>query len=965
MKIFTSVARTVQAIKKSVYYVAAIVLSVCMLSASTARAQDPAQYGTPFAGVPDTRDVNMYQAHIRPYSAAGNLAGVTARLDSIKSLGINVIYLMPIYPHGTDSRSSASPYCIKDYKSIATEYGTLTDLRTLVDGAHSRNMAVILDIAINGTSWDHPWITAHPDWYNQSGGVIQQLASFPDIASLNFANTSMRAALVDAMRYWIFAANIDGYRCDFANNPPLDFWTNTINNLRTITTHKLLMFAEGDRLENFQTGFDMNFGDKWYYDAIQPIAQSGTSVAQIQTTTNTEYTYATGSQQEVRYTSNHDVETSTTALNVFGGHNGVVVNFMVSAYMRGVPFLTSGQETDFNQTIPWPYTTVKINWATNPSASADFRKILNFRNSSTAIRRGTMTNYSDNNVCAFTKINGSEKVVVMANMRNASNNYTIPAALAGSYVDAYTGAAVTLTSGANQALTAFQYRVLTNANVPVVPVTGVTVSPTSSSVAAGLTVQLSAAVAPSNATNQNVSWSSSNTSVATVNSSGLVTGVTAGTATITATTADGNKTATSAITVTAASTFTVHFYKPSAWGTAIKIYWWSALPAGRLADGTWPGVAMTNSGNGWYAYTFTNITSTNLIFNDGTNQTADLNRAGDGWYLNGTWYNTDPGTPIPVTGVTVSPTSATVNVGATQQLTATVAPANATTKTVTWSSSNTGVATVNSTGLVTAVSGGTATITVTTTDGGKTATSSITVPAPPATYYNIQNRWQPTEYLYDGGNGQVKYGTNPGTNQLYQWTQVDAGSGYVYLKNRSTGNYIHVENQNGSVQCGAITLGWYSAMWTIADAGSPYKYIQNRWQTSEWIHVEGQLGYAQYSGVQSGWYSAMWQFVNPVTGLMAGSRTNNTPTATDDNVNTITETKIYPNPATGRQFNVAVAGLESNERATITVHDIQGKQVLLTKVASTDKVQHRLPAGMYFVTIQTRKGKVTKKLVIL
>ncbi|NDP20548.1 MAG: carbohydrate-binding protein [Paludibacter sp.] len=82
---------------------------------------------------------------------------------------------------------------------------------------------------------------------------------------------------------------------------------------------------------------------------------------------------------------------------------------------------------------------------------------------------------------------------------------------------------------------------------------------------------------------------------------------------------------------------------------------------------------------------------------------------------------------IAVTGVTVSPTSASISVGNTQQLTATVAPTNATNKTVTWSTSNASVATVNSSGLVSAVAGGTATITVTTQDGGKTATSAITV----------------------------------------------------------------------------------------------------------------------------------------------------------------------------------------------------------------------------------------------
>jgi uncharacterized protein YjdB len=86
-----------------------------------------------------------------------------------------------------------------------------------------------------------------------------------------------------------------------------------------------------------------------------------------------------------------------------------------------------------------------------------------------------------------------------------------------------------------------------------IPVTGVTISPTSSSLAVGSTLTLTATVSPSNATNKNVSWSTSNSSIATVSSSGVVTGVAVGTATITVTTQDGNKTATCTITVTASS----------------------------------------------------------------------------------------------------------------------------------------------------------------------------------------------------------------------------------------------------------------------------------------------------------------------------------------------------------------------------------------------------------------------------
>jgi uncharacterized protein YjdB len=645
-------------------------------------------------------------------------------------------------------------------------------------------------------------------------------------------------------------------------------------------------------------------------------------------------------------------------MSVFQNHNGVVVNYLVSAYMRGVPFLTSGQEVDFNQTIPWPYTSVKINWTANPGAAADFAKVLNFRNSSAAIRRGTMANYSDANTCAFTKINGSEKVVVMANLRNGTSNYIIPAAIAGSYVDAYSGAAVTLVSGATQTLTAYQYRVLTNANVPTVPVTGVSISPATVTLSAGLTAQLTATIAPANATNQNVTWSSANNAIATVNANGLVTGVAAGSATITCTTQDGAKTATRSVTVNAASSFTVHFYKPAAWGTGIKIYYWNTLPAGVTATVNWPGVNMTAEGNGWYAYTFVNVTSTNLIFNDGTSQTVDLTRSTTGWYQNDTWYNNNPGNPVAVTGVTVSPATATVAIGATQQLSKTIAPSNAANQNVTWSSSNTAVATVSASGLLTAVSGGSAIITVTTQDGNKTAASTITVPAGATTYYQIQNRWQPTQYLYDGGNGQVKYGTVPSGNQLYQWSVVDAGSGYKLLKNRSTGNLMHVENQNGAVQCSAANASWYSAMWTIAPATDGWSYIQNRWQTSDWIHNENQVGYAQYANIQAGWYSAMWKLVNPATARMAS------PMTVENNADVLYTATIYPNPLSDKMFYVALPTDQQNERVTVTVRDINGKAILTQKGRGTTRVNCSLSAGVYIVSVQTKQGNTNRKLVV-
>ncbi len=848
-------------------------------------AQYPPQYGTPFAGVPDPRDVTIYQVNMRAFSSTHNFQGVINRLDSIKALGVNVIYLMPVYPVGA-LKSVNSPYCIRSFDSVGTEFGSLTDLHTLIDGAHSRNMAVILDWVANQTSWDHPWITAHPDWYLHDGsGNIEALSGYTDVAALNFSSTAMRTAMITAMKSWVYRANVDGFRCDFADNPPIDFWQQTIDTLRAITTHKLLLLAEGTRSANYTAGFDYNFGFQ-FYGNLQPIIQ-GSPVTDIDNSNTVEFTGATGTQAIVRYLTNHDVDGSDGApVTRLGGIPGSTAAFVVVAYMKGVPFVYNGTEVAFPTAITFPFLSVTIDWTINPAVTAAYEKIIAFRDSSTAIRRGTLVSYDNNDVCAFTKISGSQEAVVLVNLRNSTINYSLPSALQNTtWNDAFSGAATTL--GTSVSLTPYQYVVLTNANVPVVTVTGVSLSPTHATVSAGLTTQLTATVAPANASNQAVTWTSNNTAVATVNATGLVTGVAAGTAIITVTTADQGKTAKDTITVTAASAFTVNFYRPTSWGTGINIYWWSAQPAGILADGTWPGVPMTNDNNGWYSYTFNNIDSTNLIFNDGTNQTANLARGSNGWYLNGVWYNTQPTIP---TGTT---------------------------------------------------------------------------------YYQILNRWQPNTYLYDGGNGQVKYGTNPSsTDQTYQWTQSAAASGYVFLQNRSTGNYMFVENQTGYVQCGTIQTSWYSAMWSIDNAGSPWSYIENRWQANQWVHIQDLLGYAEYANAQTGWYSAMWQFVNPTTvstatnpALSSTSAASLAALAADSLA--AAAIQLYPNPARGGRFYISLPDQYGNAPAFISISDVNGKTLLVTQLSTSGYLSSPLPAGNYFVTIRTGRIVTTKKLTIL
>ena len=409
----------------------------------------PTQYGIPFQHVPDRQDATIYQVNIRAFSTQGGLQGVTARLDSIQALGVNVIYLMPTYPVGTLNGVN-SPYCVKDYKSVNPEFGNLDDLRHLVDNAHALNMSVIMDWVANHTSWDNAWITDHKDWYLQDGSghiVSPPGTGWNDVAQLNFTNADMRLAMIESMKYWVYAANVDGFRIDYANGPPADFWKQTIDSLRNISTHHLLLMAEGDRSDLFADGFDFTFGFN-FYGQLKNIYKNNQPVTGINTLNTSEFVNASNGQQVVRYLTNHDVNGSDgTPLDLFGGIPGSLAAFVVVAYMKGVPMIYNGQEVGFPTRITFPFTSVNINWTLNPDITAEYKRVIAFRNQSVAIRRGQLTSYSNTNVCAFTKVQDSETVFVASNLRNIAISYTLPAGVANStWTDALSGEAVSTSS---------------------------------------------------------------------------------------------------------------------------------------------------------------------------------------------------------------------------------------------------------------------------------------------------------------------------------------------------------------------------------------------------------------------------------------------------------------------------------------------------------------------------------------
>ncbi len=256
-----------------------------------------------------------------------------------------------------------------------------------------------------------------------------------------------------------------------------------------------------------------------------------------------------------------------------------------------------------------------------------------------------------------------------------------------------------------------------------VAVTGVSLDKTSLSMTVGDTQTLTATVTPSNATDKSVTWSSSNTSIATVSSSGIVTAKAAGSATITVTTNDGGKTATCSVTVQA-QTVAVTGVSLNKTSLSMTVGDTQTLTATVTPSNATDKSVTWSSSNTSIA----TVSSSGVVTAKAAGSATITVTTNDGG-KKATCSVTVQAQTVSVTGVSLDKTSLSMTVGDTQSLTATVTPSNATDKSVTWSSSNSSVATVSTSGVVTAKAAGSATITVTTNDGGKTATCSVTVQA--------------------------------------------------------------------------------------------------------------------------------------------------------------------------------------------------------------------------------------------
>lgn len=325
----------------------------------------------------------IYQVNLKLYGNSGAFGKVQARLDDIKALGTEVLYLMPVYDEGKTvlpglpgNNPFGSPYCIKNYKAVNSSYGTLEELRSLVNAAKAKGMKVMFDWVANHTSWDNVWLSSHPEWYeHKADGSIAwptKDGEWKDVAQLDYNNKDLWAAMEDALEYWVKELDIDGYRCDYAHGVKDDFWKEAIGRLKELKPG-FIMLAESDYTRMFNDGFDIIF-DRAMKSNMRNLF-SGGKPSDFITWYKNDLATAPAPKTKLFFVTNHDDATEGTPAEQFGSNEAALAAYVLMSALNGSAMIYGSQEVGYSQKINF-FNTQTMDWKANPAITESYQKAM-------------------------------------------------------------------------------------------------------------------------------------------------------------------------------------------------------------------------------------------------------------------------------------------------------------------------------------------------------------------------------------------------------------------------------------------------------------------------------------------------------------------------------------------------------------------------------------------------------------
>jgi len=439
----------------------------------------------------------MYEVNIRQFSPEGTFKGVEAQLPRLKDLGVDILWLMPMYEIGTEGRKGTlgSYYAISDYKKVNPEFGTMEDFEHLLAAAHKLGFKVILDWVANQTAPDNVWMTGKPaDFYERDadGNAIWEY-DWTDTRSLNYENEAVWWAQDDAMRFWL-AKGVDGFRCDAAGEVPAAFWKGILPKMnKDYPDIYLLAEAERDNLADPAETFDANYAWELHH-LLNSLAQGRKTVADLKDYIARDAARFPKEAFRLTFTSNHDENSWSGTEFEREGAAADACAVLCFTLPGSQPLIYTGQEIGLSRRLEFFEKDPITDWSAN-AYTTFWKKLTDLKHGNPALaagERGGAIEYLDapEGVIAFSRAVDGNKVIVAANfgvapvqeaapqaVREATDNrpqgetggtpfqnlqaapVTVDIPLDGKYTDWFTGAKVSGTFSAT--LAPGEYVVLT------------------------------------------------------------------------------------------------------------------------------------------------------------------------------------------------------------------------------------------------------------------------------------------------------------------------------------------------------------------------------------------------------------------------------------------------------------------------------------------------------------------------
>jgi len=417
-----------------------------------------------------SRNAVIYEVNVRQFSQDGSLNAVADQLPELKKLGVDILWLMPIYPIGEKNRKGplGSYYSVKNYKEVNPEFGTMDDFKALVKKTHEEGLHIILDWVPNHSAWDNPLTVTHPDYYmKDSVGNFVSPFDWTDVIRFNYDNPDMRHYMTNTMKWWITETGIDGFRCDVAHMIPENYWNNLRASLDSLPG-EVFMLAESDQPFLNDSAFDMTYDWKFHHIMNEIASGNKEATAVMQHFNWVDSVYPVDSYL-MEFTSNHDENSwNGSAIKRLG--LGAPTFAALTYIVPGMPLIYDGQEAGMEKSLLF-FERDPIVWKHSPMRDL-YTELNTLKHTSKALYNGAeggsfvqVNTSADANVFAALREKDADRVFAVFNLSDSAMTISLKGdAFAGDFQDYFDKTKTTFVGNDQMLLSPWEYKIYTGNN---------------------------------------------------------------------------------------------------------------------------------------------------------------------------------------------------------------------------------------------------------------------------------------------------------------------------------------------------------------------------------------------------------------------------------------------------------------------------------------------------------------------